>query len=195
LLEYKIRVIKKSKRSKNSKLPYLVGLVALLVVVGGVYSYHLSSKKKPALTVDQYTKGQVNQPTSSSNSTSSKQSSNSSTSSTSGSKTTVTTASLAAPSGNFVSDHHPNLSGTPAPNSMTSVCNTTPGASCQISFTSDGTTKSLATEVTDGGGTTYWYWKLQDIGLTAGSWTITAKSSMSGSTKTSTDPMALVVSQ
>jgi hypothetical protein len=78
---------------------------------------------------------------------------------------------------------------------MTSVCNTTPNASCQISFTNGGTKKSLPAQVTDAGGVTYWYCKLQDIGLTAGNWTVSATSSLDGISLSSTDPITLVVSQ
>ena len=182
-------MVKKLNSSKHSKLPYALGVVAVVVIVGVIYAYHVTHKKKPITTVNQYTKGQVSQPNGPSNS------SNQSVNSPSSSKTGGASASLVAPTGNFVSNHHPNLSGSPAPNSMTSVCNTSPGASCQVSFTNGSTTKSLPTQVTDAGGATYWYWKLQDIGLTAGSWKISATSSMGGDSLSSTDPTALVVSQ
>jgi len=182
-------MVRKINSSKHSKLPYIIGVLIVVVIIGAVYAYHATHKKKPIPTVDQYTKGQVSQPSGSSNT------SNQSVNSPSSSKTGGVSASLVAPTGNFVSDHHPNLSGSPAPNSMTSVCNTSPGASCQISFTNGSTTKSLPTQTTDAGGATYWYWKLQDIGLTAGSWKISATSSVSGNSLSSTDPMALVISQ
>jgi hypothetical protein len=104
-------------------------------------------------------------------------------------------AALIAPSGSFVSNHHPNLSGTPAPNAMSSVCNTTPGASCQISFTKDGVTKSLGAQTADANGATYWNWKLQDIGLTEGTWGVQASATLNGQTKTASDAMDLVVAQ
>jgi hypothetical protein len=193
-------MVKKIKSSKRSKLPYIIGAVIILAIAGSIYAYHVDHKKKPPIaTVDQYTKGQASKtssPSSSSNQTTSPNQAVSSPSNTkTGSTTVSTSAPLVAPTGNFVSDHHPNLSGSPAPNSMTSVCNTSPGASCQITFTSGSTTKSLPTQVTDAGGATYWYWTLQDIGLTAGSWQVSATSSMNGNSLTSTDPMALVVSQ
>lgn len=106
-----------------------------------------------------------------------------------------TTVNLITPTGDFVSDHHPNLSGSPAPNSMTSVCNTTPGATCAITFTNNGVTKSLPTVTTDAGGAVYWNWTLQNIGLTVGSWQITAIASLDGQTKTASDALQLVVSQ
>jgi hypothetical protein len=102
---------------------------------------------------------------------------------------------LIAPSGSFVSNHHPNLGGSPAPNTMSSVCNTTPGASCRITFTKDGVAKSLDAQMADANGATYWNWKLQDIGLTEGTWSIQASATLDGQTKTASDAMDLVVAQ
>jgi hypothetical protein len=107
-----------------------------------------------------------------------------------------TTATLLQPSGDFVSNHHPNLSGQPAPNTITSVCTTTPGATCVIKFTNNGTTKQLAPEAVDRGGSAYWNnWKIQDVGLTEGSWTVTAVASLNGKTVTASDSLQLVVAQ
>lgn len=103
-------------------------------------------------------------------------------------------ATLVAPHGDFVSNHHPNLSGSPAPNILSSVCSTTAGASCTITFTKDGTTKSLTAQTTDRGGSTYWSWKLSDVGLTAGSWQVTARASLNNQTLSTTDSMTLEVS-
>lgn len=182
-------MVKTLRSSKHSKLPYILGGVVILVIAGSIYAYHIHHKQKPIPTLNQYTKGQTSQPSTSSNS------STQSVNPPSSSKTGGASASLVAPTGNFVSNHHPNLSDSPAPNSMTSVCNTSPGASCKIWFTNDGITKSLPSQVTDAGGATYWYWKLQDIGLTAGSWKISATSSMGSDSLSSTDPTALVVAQ
>lgn len=99
------------------------------------------------------------------------------------------------PSNGFVSNHHPNLSGHPAPATLTSVCTTTPGARCTITFTKDGVTKSLPTQTTDRGGSAYWNdWSLQSIGLTAGSWQIKAVATLGSQTEAATDSMDLVVS-
>jgi hypothetical protein len=181
-------MIKKIKTSKHLKLSYVIIVVAV-VIAGALYAYHAFHKTKPIPTLNQYTKGEAGQPNSSSNS--SEQSVNSP----DNSKTGGASAALVAPTGNFVSNHHPNLSGSPAPNSMTSVCNTAPGASCKITFTNGDTTKSLPTQVTDAGGATYWSWKLQDIGLTAGDWTVSATSSAGSNSLSSTDPRTLVISQ
>lgn len=100
---------------------------------------------------------------------------------------------LFEPSGSFVSNHHPNLSGSPAPNTIASVCNTTPGASCKITFAKDSEVKELPSRVADANGSAYWNWKLQDIGLTAGTWKIKAVSTLNGQNKSSYDAMDMVV--
>jgi len=106
------------------------------------------------------------------------------------------TVTLLAPSGDFVSNHHPNLSGNPAPNTISSVCTTTPGATCQISFTKDGVTKTLPRQITDRGGSTYWNnWKLQDIGLTAGDWQVQASAALNSKTSTAGDALQLVIAE
>lgn len=102
---------------------------------------------------------------------------------------------LATPSGTFVSNHHPNLSGSPAPNQIQSVCTTTSGARCTIMFTRGDITKSLPAQMTDSEGTTYWTWKLQDIGLTAGTWHVEAKATLGTQTKTASDYMNLEVAE
>lgn len=108
-------------------------------------------------------------------------------------KAASSTATLFTPSGQFISNHHPNLSGSPAPNTIASVCNTTPGAGCKIIFTMGGNTKSLPSHDADANGTAYWSWKLQDIGLTAGTWKVQAVASLNGQTKSASDAMDLVV--
>lgn len=104
-----------------------------------------------------------------------------------------TNAELIAPSGNFVSNHHPDLSGTPNPNQMQSVCVTSSGATCTIVFTKGSITKQLPPQATDLEGAAYWSWKLQDIGLTAGTWKIQAQAQMNGRQKTADDALTLEV--
>jgi hypothetical protein len=79
-----------------------------------------------------------------------------------------------SPLGIFVSNHHPNLSGSPAPNTETSTCTTTPGVQCQIRFTQNNIVKYLPSQLTDANGNTNWNWKLQDINLTSGTWKVSA---------------------
>lgn len=108
---------------------------------------------------------------------------------------TGSSATLKEPSGTFVSNHKPNLGGSPAPNTISSVCITTPGAICNIAFNKDGVTKSLGTKVANGDGAAYWTsWKLQDIGINEGSWSITATASLNGQNKSTSDSLPLKVS-
>lgn len=99
------------------------------------------------------------------------------------------------PSGTFVSNHHPNLSGSPAPSTESSTCTTTPGATCTIRFTKVNIVKSLEPKITNSDGNTNWDWALTDVGLTEGSWNITALATNGNKTATATDSMLLVVGQ
>ena len=101
---------------------------------------------------------------------------------------------LAAPYGTFVSDHHPSLSGANnTPSSELSTCTTTPGASCYITFAKDGVTKKLASQTTDGSGSTSWHWDVSQAGLSEGTWEVTAVASLGGQTKTTIDTFKLEV--
>lgn len=161
------------------------GLIAVLEATDTTHIFHQT--KAVPITAGQQTKGEP--ATSNSTTTGPSQ--------TSGEKTSMINSSayLIEPNGNFVSNHHPNLSGSPAPNLIQSNCNTTPGASCQIIFEKTGTIKKLPAQVVDGGGATYWTWKLQDYGITTGSWTVKAEASLNGNSKTATDALTLEVTQ
>jgi len=101
---------------------------------------------------------------------------------------TPTTEQPLTPTGNFVSAHH-NI---PQNASLASSCVTSAGATCEIVFTKDGVTKSLPTQKTDSGGGTYWQsWKPQDIGLTPGSWHITARATLGNQTSSADDAQTL----
>lgn len=176
--------------------------MALIVIAGVIafFIYRSSANKKPATTASQLTKGEK---TTDSNKSSGNSSSNGSSTSGLGSQTSddknetsnqpSANATLIAPTGTFVSNHRPNLGGSPAPNEEQSTCNTTPGATCQISFTYNGVTKSLPAQTADSGGATYWTWDLQDIGLTEGSWQIQATARLNGKTLTGSDALKLEV--
>jgi hypothetical protein len=103
------------------------------------------------------------------------------------------TQSLKTPFGTFVSNHHPNLSGSPAPATEESVCNTTPGATCYIEFSKDGTVKQLPTETAGSSGSVYWSWNVKQAGLTAGTWTIKAVTGLDGKTMSAQDNLGLDV--
>jgi len=101
-----------------------------------------------------------------------------------------TSGSLIAPSGGFVSNHHP---GNGTPTNETSVCNTSPGATCYIQFAKGSEVKKLDTQTADSNGATYWYWDVNTAGFGSGSWTISAFASLSSQTKTASDSQPLVV--
>lgn len=107
-------------------------------------------------------------------------------------------ALLIAPYGDFVSNHNPGApdqSGNPTPTSETSVCETTPGASCYIRFTnSNGQTTQLPSQTTGSDGSTSWSWDVKkDANLTKGAWRITAVATLSGQTKSTSDSAELTV--
>ena|GEM_PF-801580 len=97
---------------------------------------------------------------------------------------------LVVPTGNFVSSHE-----IPADQVEESVCTTTPGALCTITFTSGGTTITLrpAQQTTDKGGSAYWRWTPRGMGLAAGSWTVTVTATLNGQTKSASDATPLKV--
>jgi hypothetical protein len=97
------------------------------------------------------------------------------------------------PVGTFVSNHHPNLDGQPAPNTIDSTCTTTAGAMCTISFTSGTTVHSLPAQQADQNGNVSWIWKLEDVHLSEGSWSITATATNGNKSTFATDPMKLEV--
>lgn len=99
------------------------------------------------------------------------------------------------PSGTFVSNHRPNLSGSPAPNTISSTCTTTPGSECTVEFTRNGVTKSLPKKTADSNGNVSWDWKLQDIGLTAGEWQIRAVANNGDKFVEASDSMPFMVGE
>jgi len=186
-------------KSFNKK--WVLGLVCLVVIaLVGTYLY---VHKKPTpdgavSTASQNTKGEASSNGSSADKTSDTKTGASTEPGDEKSNSDTATSSTEpplTPAGNFISNHHPNLSGSPAPNTISSVCTTSPGASCVISFTKDGATKSLEAQTTDRGGATYWNWKLQDIGLTSGSWKVTATASLNDKKVSSEDAMNLEIAQ
>lgn len=195
----------KSRRSLKKPLLIAGGVIlvaaAVVVALELTNTTHLFHKPKVSAheTASQNTKGETGDSSTTTPSTSSQSTSDTgSTQSTTPTSPTgtqqkeggSTSATLLMPSGTFVSNHRANLSSTES-----SVCTTTPGASCKIVFTNGSLTKELPTQATDAGGSTYWDWKLQDIGLTAGSWHVQAVATLNGQTKTADDATSLVVSQ
>lgn len=98
------------------------------------------------------------------------------------------------PTGQFVSNHQPNISGKPYPNTETSICTTTPGIVCKIKFTMGSMTKSLPPKTTDASGNAVWSdWTIQSVGLTEGTWRITAQAINSNNVVSTSDPSELRV--
>lgn len=214
---YSVRKTTKPNNNHSRKKTFIiiaVVLVAILVVgvvleLTGVTNFIDSNRAKHYVTTPNTGSRTINQNTkgdgSTGNSTGTNSGSSSSGSSTtnSGSSTnsndsgdakaqqTITDPStpLSAPIGPFVSNHH---LGASSP-TVQSTCTTTPGATCQIIFTNGSATKSLPVQQTDRGGSAYWSWNLGEIGLTKGSWQITAKAVAGSQTKTATDSMKLEV--
>lgn len=174
-------------------------LIALVIVagasIGGYLLWHHNESSKTApISAGTATKGEPAVSSKGSNGTSD-QSSSVQPGDNKGSGGS-TTATLLDPTGDFVSNHRPNLSGNPAPNTLTSVCTTTPGATCAITFTKDGVSKTLPSQTTDRGGSTFWNnWSLSDYGLTTGSWQIKATAVLNGQTKTMSDALVLEVTE
>lgn len=178
--------------------------VVTVIVIGCLIGLFFVLKSKtnvfgtnqPA-TGSSYTKGETDQATK--NATTQSNTKNSETKSEPGDQKSDmggdASVNLTAPTGDFVSNHHPNLDGDPAPSAITSVCTTTPGAKCQITFTKDGITKSLPNETTDRGGSAYWNWKLSDIGLSTGMWQVKAIATLGSQTQSTTDALVLEVAQ
>lgn len=94
------------------------------------------------------------------------------------------------PIGQFVSDHNPSSTN----ENEVSTCTTTPGATCQIVFTSGSLTKTLTPQTTGGQGSTTWSWTPAQLGLTSGSWKITVTASNGSKTASIVDQKELIIS-
>jgi hypothetical protein len=193
-------------RSRTWKKPVLITAVTVLVAAGilaaleltGITSFILNSDPPVPRTANQNTKGEG--PTRAAEAEAEKDADNNGNGTWSSDNKTPNseqpTTKLDVPTGNFVSNHRPKLSQTDeAIKKIQSSCVTTPGATCQIIFTKDGVSKSLAAQKTDAGGGAYWDWKLQDIGLTKGAWKIQAKATLGTQTETAEDSALLEVQE
>jgi cytoskeletal protein RodZ len=178
-------------RKRNLLLAVLGIVIVAALVVGIIHATHLFSSKPvdhtTTTSAGQNTKGEQSESSTSKSGTSTA----GSTSTSDSSKGSSAPTTLQAPTGDFVSAHHVTLS-----TSLGSVCNTAVGASCSISFSSAGVVKSLAKEAVDSNGTAYWdSWTPKGIGLTAGTWKITATASLGQQELSASDVTDLVVSE
>jgi hypothetical protein len=172
----------------------LLGIIvlAILELTDTTHLLHKAEVKPVGTTGNAYTKG-VTQQSESQNQSGTSQSANGADDSSKHPVGTVdTNATLAAPWGTFANKYQ----GVGLGEQLSSTCNTTPGATCQLLFTKNGITKSLDVENTDSGGAVYWSWNPAGIGLTSGVWHITAKAVLGSQVKTtSNDPLTLEISQ
>jgi len=194
----KTTVINPNHRKRNILLivsavvVVLAGIFATLELTDTTYVLH---KRPPAPTASQNTKGEVEDtsttPTPGSSSTAKPGTAPAGSDSEKDPTDGTVPTTLIAPSGNFVSAHK-----VPVNAPIASVCNTSTGATCKITFTSGSVTKSLSAEVADKGGSVYWNsWTPASLGLTPGTWTIQAVATLNGQTQTSNDALPLEISQ
>jgi hypothetical protein len=181
----------KSSRLSNKRLWWLLLALAILLCIVVILEVtnvtHFFHHQNPNPTASSYTKGEPG-------SDSQTSAGNEQGESDSGSdKTTGSSTELLKPSGQFVSNHKPGQNGSPV--SEQSVCNTTPGATCEIRFQKGSVIKSLPSHTADAGGAAYWTWTPDEVGLTAGNWTVTAVASLNGKSLSSADSLALEVAQ
>lgn len=185
--------IKKRPEKHRSKRKWLLIAAILLVIAAGTFALLeatdrinlLGGDNQPETTIGQQTKGEPAEPKEPDTEKPGGQPGDNSKSR----NETNPNQTLRAPTGDFVSNHEPNLSNSPAPNTLASVCVTTPGGTCTITFEKDGIVKSLPAQTADAEGAAYWNWKLQDHGLTEGKWRIQAKATLDDQTKTAEDPL------
>lgn len=173
-------------------MPLLVLLVAVVIVILELtnVTHFFHKAPVPPHTASEYTKGEpLTNATNNQTSTGSNSTSSSSKSAASPHDTT-----LVQPTGDFVSSHHASLSSSSG-GQESSTCNTTPGASCVIKFSQGSVTKSLPAKTADSGGAAYWTWTPSDVGLTTGSWKVTAVAILGSQQSTATDALTLEVSQ
>ena len=194
----------KIKSISSHKYLYILVIVLGIVLVGGFFFWkhdhdqklredrkviptNSSSNSHSSSASSKAVQGSVKSPSVSSGSSSN-------TSSPTQQSTDSAGASLtSAPSGTFVSNHSPNLSGSPAPSQEQSVCNTVPGATCTIVFTNGSKTKQLATQTADNNGVVVWNWDVNQAGFTPGSWKITATATLGNSSLSTADSRSLDV--
>jgi len=180
----------------------VVALVAILEITNVTYFFH--DRKAVSSTISQATaiKPSTTGATSDTKSSSSAAKPNTATNSTPSPSATSTkdtpatgTAALAAPYGDFVSNHKPGQNGSPT--IETSVCTTTPGAKCYIKFTSatdPSVVKTLAAGTADANGTVYWNnWDVKAAGFTSGTWNIEAIATLNAQTLSTPDKITLEV--
>jgi hypothetical protein len=191
---YMISSNKHTKQSKNKRVfrtlfPMIAAIVFVVSILEVTNTTHIFHKPQKVIVIIKSTTPGVALKTDTVNSnpygSSSKTNQDISTQS-----SQAPTGSLLAPWGSFVSNHNP---GSGASTSQeTSVCNTTPGASCYIKLTNGSLVKILETKIADNNGSIIWNWNT-DTTLDKGVWNISAVADLNGQSKTTQDSMELKV--
>lgn len=173
--------------TRRKKLLFVASIVVLLAI--GAFVFYKMTIETPSVTstpstsqeqdqqAAQQGESQKNPASVQSNSQSDKQASG-----------TTSSGAPASPQGNFVSSHRVGLS-----DSIESICATSSGASCQITFTRNGVVKSLDSNVVSSNGSVSWVWTPDSIGLSSGSWEIKAVASQNNLQTEAKDPRNLEV--
>jgi hypothetical protein len=191
--------IRHHSRQKRVILGTICAVVIIGVVVFALVAH--DRNKKTAVIIPSTNSTNYASPKNNSKKTSSSNSSPAQTTTSSGTgqdksaepSTPSSNAQLIAPSGVFVSNHKPSLSGSSVYQQEQSVCNTTPGATCYIEFTQGTTTKRLVTQTVNSQGATYWTWDINQAGLSQGSWAISAIATLNTQTMSAQDSTMLEV--
>lgn len=174
---------------KRKKLLLIIGIVLALVAIV-IWLLMRGDSKKPQGS-GQDTASTTSQPSSNAG-TLNQQGTSQNQSDTAKQSNTAppSTATLEAPSGSFISNHHPSS----ATQSIESICSTNQGASCQFTFRLGSTVKALSKKTVGSNGSVSWVWTPSEVGLTSGTWEVTAVAELNGTQKSTTDPLGLVIS-
>lgn len=184
--------------SNRKRRVFVVVVCVLAIILLAAATYYYLKQKDESYRAKQYGSSQTNP--SKNTPVASGNDNRGSTSNSKGASNTPTTPADSSvtpttPTGTFVSNHHPNLSGQPAPNLESSTCTTTPGVTCQIKFTNGDIVKVLEPQTTNADGNTSWTWRLGDVGLTVGDWKVTAVATNGTKVTMADDSMPLSIKQ
>jgi len=182
----------KNKIKKHSKKNWMLLLTLVLVVASGSFLWFRHTHNKPKVTQSEVgtatSDPNVPTPSDTNNATGGVSNSKDSGSNEVGARPSSDTRPR-TPTGNFVSAHH----NVPLNAPMNSVCTTTPGVTCQIRFTAGSIVKTLLKQRTNSDGSTLWDWTPAKIGLTAGTWKVTAIATNGDKMASAADASPLVI--
>lgn len=188
----------KHQASRSNHRALITVLVLIVLLVGAVVLIKYTHKSPVATS--SLTTSDTSSPTTSPTTTASTSSSGGTSGTGSSTSASSTTAPLpVSPNGSFVSSYQVGVD-----QEEQSTCNTTVGATCTIVFTSGDVTKSLTPTVVttsdsakdDNSGASFasWTWQPSTIGLTPGSWTVTATATLNGQSLSTKSNQLLEVS-